>query len=71
MLFNSLLANKTILLLFYNSILFFLFLVVFNNFFASPIDNENARLRVALANPTGGPITVTIDAIEMLPLFAD
>ena len=38
-LFNLLLANITILLCF-----FFLFLVAFNNFFTSPVHNENARL---------------------------
>ena len=64
-LFNLLLANVTILLC------FFLFLVVFNNFFTSPIDSENARLKLALAIPAGVPITVANDTIEMLPLVAD
>ena len=50
---------------------FFLFLVIFNNFFTSPVDNENARLRLALAIPIGVPITVGNDAIEMLPLVAN
>ena len=49
----------------------FLFLVVFNNSFTSPVDNENARPRLALAIPAGVPITVANDAIEMLPLVAD
>ena len=53
MLFNLLLANITILLCF-----FLLFLVVFNNFFTSPVDDQNARLRLALAIPTGVLITV-------------
>ena len=44
---------------------FFLFLVVFNNFFTSPVDNKNVRLRLALAIPIGVPI------IEMLPLLQD
>ena len=66
MLFNLLLANRTILLCF-----LLLFLVAFNNFFRSPVDNENARLRLALAIPTGVLITVANDAIEMLPLLAD
>ena len=61
-----LLANITILLCF-----FFLFLVGFNNFFTSPVHNENARLRLALAITTGIPITVVNDAIEMLPLVTD
>ena len=51
--------------------LLFIFLVVFNIFFTSPVDNENARLRLALAIATGVPITVANDAIEMLPLVAD
>ena len=51
--------------------LFFLFLVVFNIFFTSPVENENVRLRLALAIPTGVPITNANDAIEMLPLVAD
>ena len=44
--------------------LFFLFRFVFNNFFTIPLDNENARLKVALAIPIGAPITVT-NNIEM------
>ena len=51
----------------------FLFLVscCFNNFFKSPVENENVRLRLALAIPTGVPITFAKDAIAMLPLVAD
>ena len=49
----------------------FLFLFISRNFFTSPVDNENARLRFALAIPIGVPITVTNDAIEMLPLVID
>ena len=45
-------------------------IVVFN-LFTSSVDNENLRLRLALAIPTGIPITVANDAIEMLPLVAD
>ena len=45
-------------------------LVVFNKFFKSPVDNENVRLRIAIAIPTGIPITVANEAIEMLPLVA-
>ena len=65
MLFNLLLASMAILLCF-----FFLFLVVVV-FFTSPVDNENIRLRLALAIPTVVPISVANDAIEMLPLAAD
>ena len=60
MLFSLLLANITILLCF-----LLLFHVVFNNFFASPVDNKNARLRLAFAIPTGVPITVANVAIEI------
>ena len=49
----------------------FLFPVVFNNFFTVPIEIENERLTFALAVPTGTPITVANDAIEILPLVAD
>ena len=66
MLFNLLLANITILLCF-----FFLFLVVFKNFFTNPVVIENARLQLALIIPTGAPITVANDAIEMLPVVTD
>ena len=51
--------------------LFLLFLVLFNNFFTSLVDDENVRLSLALAVPAGVPITVANDAIEMLPLVAD
>ena len=44
--------------------LFFLFRFVFNNFFTIPLDNENARLKLALAIPIGAPITVA-NNIEM------
>ena len=63
MLFNLFLANVTILLCF-----FFLFYVDFNNFFTMPVDIENSTLKPGLAIPTGAPITVANDAIEMLPL---
>ena len=36
-----------------------------------PVGIENARLKFALAIPTGAPVTVVNDAIEMLPLVAD
>ena len=66
MLFNLLLANVIILLCFFS-----LFLVVFNSFFTIPVENENGRLKLALAIPTGAPITVTNDAIEILPVVTD
>ena len=49
----------------------FLFLVAFNNFFTSPVHNENARLRLALAIHAGIQITVVNDAIETLSLVTD
>ena len=64
--YNLLLGNRKILLYFS-----FLFLVVFNNFLINPVDNENARLKLALAISTDAPITVAKNAIEMLPLAAD
>ena len=66
MLFNLLLANITILLCF-----FFLFRVVFNNFFTMTVDIENARLKLTLAIAIGAPITVANGAIEVLPLVTD
>ena len=37
----------------------------------NPVDNENERLKLALAISTDTPITVAKNAIEMLPLAAD
>ena len=65
MLFNSFLVNIIVLLWFS-----FLFLDVFNNFFMSPIEIENARLKPALPNQTDAPITVINDAIKILSLVA-
>ena len=64
MLFNLLLASITIILYF-----LFLFSLVFNNFFTIPVVIENAKLKLALAIPTGAPITVANDAID-IPSFA-
>ena len=66
MLLNLLLPNITILLC-----LFFLFRVVFNNFFTMPVDIENTRLKLAVAIRTGDTITVANEAIEMLSLVTD
>ena len=49
----------------------FLFLVVFNSFFMISVEIESARLKPALSFPTGAPITVANDAIEMLPVVTD
>ena len=64
MLFNLLLANITILLCF-----FCLFLIICKNFFTNPVIIENARLQLTLIIPTGAPITLANDAIEMLQLL--
>ena len=64
MLLNLLQANITILLCFY-----FLFCVVFNKFFTVPVVIKNAKLAIAI--PTGAPVTVANDAIETLLLVAD
>ena len=65
MLFNLVLATITILLCF-----FVLFCVVFSNFLTIPVEIENVGLRLAFVIPTGAPIRVANDAIEMLPLVA-
>ena len=67
--FNLALAGITILL----CLFFFVALVVFINsnyccclsFFTIPIKIENARVKLALTFPTGAPVTVENDAIEM------
>ena len=62
MLFNLLLASITILLCF-----FFLFLIVFKNFFTNPDVIENVKPQLAPIIPAGTPIIVANDAIEILP----
>ena len=51
--------------------LLFLFLVIFSKLFTSRVDNENLRLRLALAIHTGVLKNVGNYAIKMLPLVAD
>ena len=46
---------------------FFLFLVVFKNFFTNPDVIENVRPQLAPIIPAGAPIRVANDAIEILP----
>ena len=43
----------------------------FQNFFIIPVKIENAVIKLVLAIPTGAPITVANDAIEMLPVVTD
>ena len=66
MLFNLLLASITILLG-----VFLLFLAIFNSFFTILVEIEKTRLKLALTIPTGAPITVANDVIEMLPVVID
>ena len=66
MLFNLLLANITVLLCF-----FFSFLVVFNSFFTIPVEIGIARLKLAFTIPTGAPMTVANDAMEILRVVTD
>ena len=66
MLFNFILASITIFLCF-----FFLFLVVFNSIIVIPAEIEKTRVKLALTIPTGAPITVANDAIEVLPVVTD
>ena len=40
-------------------------------FFTFPGEIENARLKISLAIPTGALITVSDDAMKMLPLVSD
>ena len=51
--------------------LIFLILVVFNSFSTIPVEIENVRLKLALVIPTGVPVIVANDAIEMLPVVTD
>ena len=46
---------------------FFLFLVVFKNFFINPDVIENVRPQLAPITSAGAPITVANDATEILP----
>ena len=66
MLFKLLLASITILLA-----VFLLFLAIFNSFFTILVEIEKTRLKLALTIPTGAPITVANDVIEMLPVVID
>ena len=66
MLFNFILASITIFLCF-----FFLLFVVFNSIIVIPAEIEKTRVKLALTIPTGAPITVANDAIEMLPVVTD
>ena len=49
----------------------FYFVLFLTAFFTIAVKIKNARLELALAIPTGAPITVANDAIEMLSLVID
>ena len=66
MLWTLLLASITILLCF-----FVLLLVISNSFFTILVQIENTRLKLVLVIPTGTPVTVASDAIEIIPVFTD
>ena len=51
--------------------IFFLFLVVFNSYLTISIKIENEGLKRTFTIPTGAPVTVTNDALEMLPVVTD
>ena len=44
--------------------LFFFFLVIFNNFFTIPVVREKIKVKLALAIPTGTPITLVNEIIH-------
>ena len=66
MLFNLILANIKILLCF-----FFLFLVIINDFFIIPVVKPITRLNLALAIPTGTPIKLAKEMVDIPTLVAD
>ena len=66
MLFNLLLATMTIF-----SCFFRFFLVTFNNFFIIPVAKENTRVKFALANPAGIPITLVKERMLIPPDVTD
>ena len=51
--------------------MFFLFLVASKSILTISVEIENPRLKPALTIPTGAPMTVANDAIEMLPVVTD
>ena len=65
MLLSLLLANIRIL-----SCFFFLLLVMLSNFLIIPVVTRKIKIRLALAIPTGAPITLTNEIIQTPPLAA-
>ena len=50
---------------------FFLFGLVFNNFFITPVVIENVKLKLALGIPKDTPLTVANYATDIPPLAVD
>ena len=48
----------------------FFFLVIFNNFLVIPVDREKIKVKLALAIPTGAPITLVNEIIDTPLLVA-
>ena len=48
--------------------LFFLFLVIFSNFFTIPVAREKNKVRFALDVPTGAPTLLVNEIIDTPPL---
>ena len=65
-LLNLVLASITILLCF-----FFLFLAIFNNLFIIPAVKGNIKLKFELAIPTGAPVILAKEIIDVLLLVAN
>ena len=49
----------------------FLLCVPFNNVFMIPVAAENSNLKLAFTIPTGAPITVANDEIDIPPIVVD
>ena len=64
-LLNLLSANISTL-----SCLSFLFLVIFSNFLMIPVAREKAKVKLALAIPSGAPIVVVNEIIDIPPVVA-
>ena len=50
--------------------LFLFFLVIFNNFLTILVVREKVKVKLALAIPTGAPIVLANEIIDILPLVA-
>ena len=65
MLLNLLLTNKRIL-----SCFFFFFLVIFSSFLMILVNKEKIKVKLALVIPTGAPISVVNEIIDIPPVVA-